>query len=308
MESCRASPASCSTATRARAERPGTVPRPVPAVRTQAGPGAASPPPASPNHACIFSSPLCTLSLCSAWSSLGASGRSVVATRCSARAPRPTRLHRPRPQPEVTPGAVRFSRSTACGLRLRPGSSFAFAQLPQAPAAVPRRRGTCPSFARSGGGRRRRLSRAGGQQRVPGRCGAAVGCQADRGLPGQQAGERETAQRTGIALRIARSVAWCAHRGQEATGDSSVGQSQEVLLTVAGRCHCHTDRGPGQAQSSRVPAELSPVMPFVAWGQDRVPLRRVGCVPGQRAVPGAVLGARGLRLALAARRSCCGGV
>lgn len=138
--------------------------------------------------------------------------------------------------------------------------------------------------------------------------GQAVGCQADRGLPGRQAGERETAQRTGMALRIARSVAWCAHRGQEATGDSSVGQSQEVLLTVAGRCHCHTDRGPGQAQSSRVPAELSLVMPFVAWGQDRVPLRRVGCVPGQCAVPGAVLGARGSHPVLAARRSCCGGV
>lgn len=253
------------------------------------------------------SSPLCTLSLCSAWNSLGPPDARSWPHGAAPGPPGPRVFTAPAPS-RGDPGAVRFSRSTACGLRLRPGSSFAFAQLPQAPAAVPRRRGTCPSFARSGGGRRRRLSRAGGQQRVPGRCGAAVGCQADRGLQGRQAGERETAQRTGMALRIARSVAWCAHRGQEATGDSSVGQSQEVLLTVAGRCHCHTDRGPGQAQSSRVPAELSPVMPFVAWGQDRVPLRRVGCVPGQHPVPGAVLGARGSRLALAARRSCCGGV
>lgn len=79
--------------------------------------------------------------------------------------------------------------------------------------------------------------------------------------------ERETAQCTGMALWITHSVTWCAHCGQKATGDPSVGQSQEVLLTVPGKCHCHTDLGPGQAQRSWVRAELSSVMAFVVWGQ-----------------------------------------
>lgn len=167
------------------------------------------------------------------------------------------------PQPELNLGAVRFSRSTMCGLRFCSESSAlgpclrslgSLALLLPSPAVRHR------SILRSQqqqlmqvaltGWRAAACARLGGGRRWSVRSRAF---RAGRwGTMGTW--ERETAQCTGLALRITHLATWCAHRGQEATGDPSVGQSQEVLLTVPGRCHCHTDRGPGQAQSSWVPA------------------------------------------------------